>query len=176
MKPAALFTSDYYRAEDWLPALARRLPELEVRVWPDIGAADEIDIALVHNPPPGFFASLPGLRAIIAITAGVENLLDVVRDLAGKPLLNLGAVGKEVDQPGELAQSNHPVTGDVGDIGPADERHEVVLAHRLEGNVADDDHFVVRLLEGGGEDGGGILVDTGENFGVHASDPVGGVA
>ncbi len=75
MKPAALFTSDYYRAEDWLPALARRLPELEVRVWPDIGAADEIDIALVHNPPPGFFASLPGLRAIIAITAGVENLL-----------------------------------------------------------------------------------------------------
>ena len=75
MSPAALFTSDYYRAEDWLPALARWMPELEVRVWPDIGEVRDIDIALVHNPPPGFFASLPALRAIIAITAGIENLV-----------------------------------------------------------------------------------------------------
>src|SRR5690606_12513924 len=51
-------------------------------------------------------------------SAGVELLLDRVRDLGGEPLLHLGAPGVPVDQSGELRQPGDPAVGvrDVRDV------------------------------------------------------------
>ena len=54
---------------------ARRLPELDFRIWPEVGDPAEIDLALVWRPPPGELARYPNLRAILSLGAGIDGLL-----------------------------------------------------------------------------------------------------
>ncbi len=72
---ALLFYSEIDAPEPWRLALARALPTLEFRPWPHIGARDEIRYALVWQPPRGLLATLPNLRAILSLGAGVDTLL-----------------------------------------------------------------------------------------------------
>ncbi len=58
----------------WQAALAQALPELELRVWPDLGRIEDIQYALVWKPPAGLLASLPNLKAILSLGAGVDHL------------------------------------------------------------------------------------------------------
>lgn len=69
-----LFQSEVDPAEWWKAELVRRMPELDVRVWPDAGAIEDIEYALVWRPPPGMLARLPNLRAIFSLGAGVDHL------------------------------------------------------------------------------------------------------
>ena len=71
---ALLFKSDIDRPDSWIPALRTALPDMEVRKWPDVGDPAEIDYALVWQPPEGFLASLPNLKAILSIGAGIDHL------------------------------------------------------------------------------------------------------
>jgi glyoxylate/hydroxypyruvate reductase A len=70
-----LFSSPEDPAELWVPALRAALPEVEVRVAPEVGNPAEIDYALVWKPKPGFLASLPNLKVIFSIAAGVDHIL-----------------------------------------------------------------------------------------------------
>lgn len=69
-----LFTSTVDDARDWRGALARTLPDETVRVWPDTGPLEEIEFAIVWQPPAGLLASLPKLRAILSLGAGIDHL------------------------------------------------------------------------------------------------------
>lgn len=69
-----LFKCDHTDPEPWLAALAEQMPEREVRVFPEVGERDDIAYALVHQPPPGLLASLPNLRAVFSLWAGVDHL------------------------------------------------------------------------------------------------------
>jgi hypothetical protein len=60
----------------------------------------------------------------------------------------------------------------VGDTG---ERHQVVLAHRPELDVADHDHLVVADVEGRGQHVLGRHPHPAGDLGVHPRDPGGGV-
>ena len=84
---------------------------------------------------------------------GLEDLHQRVGDLGGQPLLHLRALGVDVDQPGQLGQAGDlaALGRDVADVGDAGERHQVVLAHRPELDVVDQDHLVVADVERGGE-------------------------
>ncbi len=72
--PRLLFYSNIDPIEQWRPALEAEMPELEIRVYPEIGAMEEIDYALVWQPPHGLLASLPNLRLIHTVGAGVDAL------------------------------------------------------------------------------------------------------
>lgn len=71
---ALLFKSDTDRIDIWQEALAKLMPDLEVRVWPDVGNAADIEFALVWNPPVGELAKLPNLKAIFSMGAGIDHL------------------------------------------------------------------------------------------------------
>jgi glyoxylate/hydroxypyruvate reductase len=60
--------------EQWLDAFAQRMPELEVRRWPDAGDPAGIDYALVWQPPAGVLASLSRLRIVFSLGAGLDHL------------------------------------------------------------------------------------------------------
>ena len=63
------------RAEQFA-AFARDLdPTLDVRVAPDLGKAEEIEYALAWQPPNGLLKTLPNLRLIVSVGAGVDALL-----------------------------------------------------------------------------------------------------
>jgi glyoxylate/hydroxypyruvate reductase len=72
---ALLFRSTVDSSARWRAQLTRLTSELEVRVWPEMGNPAEIDYALVWRPEPGFLASLPNLKLILSLGAGVDHLL-----------------------------------------------------------------------------------------------------
>lgn len=69
-----LFKCDHTDPEPWLAALADQMPDREVRVFPELGAREDIEFALVYEPPPGLLASLPKLKAIFSLWAGADHL------------------------------------------------------------------------------------------------------
>jgi len=69
-----LFRSSSDSAALWRSELQKYLPDLEMRVFPEIGEPAEIDAALVWRPKHGLLASLPKLRLIISLGAGVDHL------------------------------------------------------------------------------------------------------
>ena len=50
-------------------------PALDVRVAPDLGRVEDIDCALAWLPPKGLLRSLPNLRLIVSVGAGVDGVL-----------------------------------------------------------------------------------------------------
>ncbi len=72
---ALLFLSPDDPAEAWRAELQARIPNLDVRIWPDVGAPAEIELALVWRPPPGELARYPNLRAILSLAAGIDGLI-----------------------------------------------------------------------------------------------------
>lgn len=73
--PTLLFSSPEDPVDLWVPGLRAAMPDVEVRAAPDCGDLAEIDYALVWKPVPGFLASLPNLRLIMSIAAGVDHIL-----------------------------------------------------------------------------------------------------
>jgi glyoxylate/hydroxypyruvate reductase A len=63
------------RAEQFAAELRALDPGLDLRIAPDIGRAEDIDTALVWQPPAGLLAALPRLELIVSVGAGVDALL-----------------------------------------------------------------------------------------------------
>jgi glyoxylate/hydroxypyruvate reductase A len=63
------------RADRFAAEIRALDPGLDVRIAPDIGRAEDIDTALVWQPPPGLLATLPGLKLIVSVGAGVDALM-----------------------------------------------------------------------------------------------------
>ena len=61
---------------EWIAHLHAHLPDLEVRLWPDVGERDDIEFALVWHPSPGELRRCRNLKAIFALGAGVDDVLD----------------------------------------------------------------------------------------------------
>jgi glyoxylate/hydroxypyruvate reductase A len=86
---ALMFCSSVDSHARWKPILARLMPELEVRVWPEIGDPAEIAYALVWRPEAGLLASLPNLKLILSLGAGVDHILRDPHLPRGLPIVRL---------------------------------------------------------------------------------------
>jgi glyoxylate/hydroxypyruvate reductase A len=71
-----LYRSSSDSAALWLAELRKHIPELEMRIFPELGNPKDIDAALVWKPQPGLLASLPNLKMIASLGAGVDHLLE----------------------------------------------------------------------------------------------------
>lgn len=60
---------------DWERELTALMPDLEIRVWPDVGDVADIDFAFVWNLPHGELKRFPNLKGIMNIGAGADALL-----------------------------------------------------------------------------------------------------
>lgn len=72
--PVLVFHSEIDAPEPWRQVLARAYPDLEFRIWPDVGPSDDVRYALVWKPPHGMLASFANLKAILSLGAGVDAL------------------------------------------------------------------------------------------------------
>jgi glyoxylate/hydroxypyruvate reductase len=86
---ALLFRSSVDSAARWSGQLARLMPGLDIRIWPDIGDPTEIDYALVWRPEPGLLAALPNLKLILSLGAGIDHILCDPHLPAGVPITRL---------------------------------------------------------------------------------------
>lgn len=83
-------------------ALGRHLAGREVRLYPQVGRRDDIVYALVHAPPPGLLGSLPNLRAVFSLWAGIDHL-------ASEPRLPKVPVVRMVDRGMTATMTAHVV-------------------------------------------------------------------
>ena len=67
--------------------LKRAVPDAVVTHWPDDGALDG-EIAVCWKPPAGVMATMPNLRLVHSIAAGVDNVLSD-KDLPALPLCRI---------------------------------------------------------------------------------------
>jgi glyoxylate/hydroxypyruvate reductase len=86
---ALLFRSSVDSAARWRGELTRLTAELDIRLWPDIGDPAEIEYALVWRPEPGLLASLPNLKLILSLGAGVDHILCDPHLPGGVPIVRL---------------------------------------------------------------------------------------
>jgi glyoxylate/hydroxypyruvate reductase A len=75
MAGALLFSSRLDDPVAWSAALKAEMPGLDVRVSPELGNPADIETALVWKAPAGELASLPNLKLIVNLGAGVDPIL-----------------------------------------------------------------------------------------------------
>jgi glyoxylate/hydroxypyruvate reductase A len=63
------------RIDEFATAARALKPPFEVREWPDAGNIADVTYALAWGPPPGALATLPNLKLIVSVGAGVDGLL-----------------------------------------------------------------------------------------------------
>jgi len=105
-----------------------------------------------------------------AHAAGVEFAHQQVRDLLGHLLLHLRPARQRFDHARNLAQPDDLAVRQVGHVRLADERQQVVFAHRREIDVLHEHHLVVLLGERPPQRLARVLAQAGEHLGVHAGD------
>jgi len=87
--PTLLFASNIDDPAPWQALFARERPDVAFRVFPDLGDPADITHALVWRIPDGVLASLPNLKAVFSLGAGIDQ---IIRDPAfprEKPLFRL---------------------------------------------------------------------------------------
>lgn len=76
-------------AAAWRSELARLAPDLEVRLWPEVGDPSTVDVVLCWQPPPDLFAGMTRLKLIQVLGAGVDGLLRAAPSLPRVPIARL---------------------------------------------------------------------------------------
>src|SRR6266851_3594067 len=108
------------------------------------GAGDGLAMLLfhaahLHTQMAGFDNHANTLRS--------DFFLDGLGNLTGHALLNLQTARKHVNHACDLAESQHTLLRQIGDMGFAEEGQEVVFAEAEEFDVFNDDHLVVGHAE-----------------------------
>ncbi len=72
---ALLLTPVFATPDEWRSLIASELPDLDVRIWPNVGDPADIEVAAVAGLPRGKLKMFPNLRLIVSLTAGVDMLI-----------------------------------------------------------------------------------------------------
>jgi glyoxylate/hydroxypyruvate reductase A len=75
-----LYKADRDRGIEWRSLFAELAPDIAFRLWPEVGAPDEIRYLAAWQAPPDLLASLPNLEVLFSTGAGVDQF-----DLARLP-------------------------------------------------------------------------------------------
>jgi len=81
-----IFCSRTDDPDEWRAALGEHMPDLDFRVWPDVGDARDVEIALVWDPMADRLLRFPNLRLIASLGAGVDHLLAATTLPPGVPM------------------------------------------------------------------------------------------
>jgi glyoxylate/hydroxypyruvate reductase A len=75
MKPQAtfLYKADPVRGQQWAEVFRRRAPELDFRLWPDIGDPARVRFLAAWQPPDDIATRFPNLELLFSSGAGVDQ-------------------------------------------------------------------------------------------------------
>jgi glyoxylate/hydroxypyruvate reductase A len=83
---ALLIIAPDINVNSWVKHLAMLDPGIDIRVWPEVGVADDITFALCWYHPPGEFKKYKNLKCIASLGAGVDHILRDPDLPAGVPI------------------------------------------------------------------------------------------
>ena len=73
---ALLYHCEWEEGEQIREGLSALIPDVDIRIWPDVGDPADIDIAVVWKLHHGELARFPNLKAILSPGAGVDHLFE----------------------------------------------------------------------------------------------------
>lgn len=59
----------------WIDALTFHQPDIDIQVYPNIERPQDVELALLWQHPPGYLSTLPNLKLISSLGAGVDHIL-----------------------------------------------------------------------------------------------------
>ncbi len=68
-----LYKADPLRGAEWAQLLAVNAPELEFRIWPDIGDPADVKYLAAWVPPDHIMTQFPNLEVLFSVGAGVDQ-------------------------------------------------------------------------------------------------------
>src|SRR5690606_12987269 len=77
----------------------------------------------------------------------IKGFFDCVHDLDGKAFLYLESSRVHINNTCKFAEAGDPSVGNVCDMGLAEERKDVVLAHAEEFDILHENHFANRFVK-----------------------------
>ena len=84
-----LFITPTWDTTAWVAAMRKASPGLAVRNWPDMGDPADVTYAAAWLPPPDVVKSLPNLKVIFSLGAGVDAILKDTTLPAGVPIVRV---------------------------------------------------------------------------------------
>ena len=72
-KATFLYKSDPVRGRQWAEVFARKAPEIDFRIWPDIGAPEDVRFLAAWVPPDDLARRFPRLEVLFSSGAGVDQ-------------------------------------------------------------------------------------------------------
>src|SRR5690349_19625939 len=75
-------------AQEWREAFKKQVPDLPIRIWPDVGDAKDIEYLAFMHPDFDQLPAFPNLKAMFSRSAGVESFVDHPK----RPKVPLGKV------------------------------------------------------------------------------------
>ncbi len=75
MSGSFVFITPTWDAGPWAVEMRQAMPGRDIRVWPVLGKLEDIAYAAAWLPPPGVVGSLPNLKVIFSLGAGVDAIL-----------------------------------------------------------------------------------------------------
>ena len=68
-----LYKADPQRGAEWARLFAEKAPELAFRVWPDVGAAEDVRYLAAWQPPGELMQTFPNLEIVFSVGAGIDQ-------------------------------------------------------------------------------------------------------
>lgn len=62
-------------AAEWHRVLSAHLPDMDIRIWPDVGDPEEVEVAFMLRPPVSELKRFPNLKALINLNVGVDTVV-----------------------------------------------------------------------------------------------------
>jgi glyoxylate/hydroxypyruvate reductase A len=72
---AFLIVTPTWDAAPWAKAMKVARPELDLRIWPEMGKVEDVTYAAAWLPPANVLKDLPNLKLIFSLGAGVDAIL-----------------------------------------------------------------------------------------------------
>jgi glyoxylate/hydroxypyruvate reductase len=86
---AFVFITPTWDSAAWAKAMRTVAPDLDIRVWPDMGRVEDITYAAAWLPPANVVKSLPNLKVIFSLGAGVDAILRDATLPEGVPIVRV---------------------------------------------------------------------------------------
>lgn len=69
-----VYKAEHSRGKIWAELFARKAPEVDFRIWPDIGDPGKVRFLAVWEPPENIAEQFPNLEILFSIGAGVDQI------------------------------------------------------------------------------------------------------
>ena len=79
-KPVLVYKANEERGREWREIFAREAPEIQFRMWPEVGDPESVEYLVLWQPPPNVLEKFPNAKVLFSVAAGIDHL-----DLASLP-------------------------------------------------------------------------------------------